>query len=80
MPELQNMNYNDRLIKLKLYFLDYRRKTGDMIQLFKILKGLEDITVENIFQYLSLIQEDITLNCFNQGVTKVLDSIILQLK
>ena len=39
-PELKELSYTERLTKLNLFSLDYRRKRGDMIQLFKILNGI----------------------------------------
>ena len=39
-PELKELSYTVRLTKLNLFSLDYRRKRGDMIQLFKILNGI----------------------------------------
>ena len=36
-PELVNINYTDRLKRLNLPTLKYRRKRGDLIQVFKIL-------------------------------------------
>lgn len=50
-PELNGLGYTERLTRLKLFSMDYRRKRGDMIQLFKILKGFEDISVESMFTF-----------------------------
>ena len=41
-PELSNKSYKDRLKALHLPTLKYRRYRGDMIELFKILKGIYD--------------------------------------
>ena len=48
-PELVNINYTDRLKKLNLPTLKYRRKRGDLIQVFKILNGHYDINWEDFF-------------------------------
>ena len=37
-PELKDIPYEDRLRRLKLPALVYRRRRGDMIQTYKILK------------------------------------------
>ena len=37
-----NLEYEDRLAVLKLPSLEYRRARGDMIETFKILRGLYD--------------------------------------
>jgi hypothetical protein len=37
-PTLKNMEYNERLKKLKMPTLKYRRMRGDMIEVFKSLE------------------------------------------
>ena len=49
-PELKDMTYTERLKKLKLPSLAHRRRRGDMIQTFKIIKGIEDIPSERFFR------------------------------
>jgi len=41
-PELSNKLYSDRLKNLNLPTLKYRHHRGDMIELFKIIKGMYD--------------------------------------
>jgi hypothetical protein len=41
-PEMKNLNYEERLRKLKLPTLGYRRVRGDMIEMYKIIKGKYD--------------------------------------
>ena len=48
-PELVNINYTDRLKMLNLPTLKYRRIRGDLIQVFKILNGHNDINWEDFF-------------------------------
>jgi hypothetical protein len=36
---MKNLNYEERLRKLKLPTLEYRRVRGDMIETYKIIKG-----------------------------------------
>ena len=45
---LRHLNYKQRLIKLNLPTMKYRRHRGDMIEVFKILHGIydRDITEE----------------------------------
>ena len=50
-PELKELSYTERLTKLNLFSLDYRRKRGDMIQLFKILNGIENIDANTMFTF-----------------------------
>ena len=40
--KLSNKPYKDRLMALNLPTLKYRRYRGDMIELFKIVKGIYD--------------------------------------
>ena len=44
-PEMKNLNYEERLRKLKLPTLGYRRVRGDMIEMYKIIKGKYDKSV-----------------------------------
>ena len=41
-PELKNLSYPERLKKLNLPTLSYRRHRGDMIELYKTMNGLYD--------------------------------------
>ena len=49
-PGFKNMSYEDRLQKLKLPTLAYRRKRGDMIETYKITSGTYDATLPPLFQ------------------------------
>ena len=40
-PNLHNKPYQERLQKLKLYSMEYRRKRGEMIQVYKIIDRVE---------------------------------------
>jgi ribonuclease P/MRP protein subunit RPP40 len=40
-PELRHLEYEDRQKALKLTTLEIKRLKGDLIQVFKILKGFE---------------------------------------
>ncbi|CAG2220332.1 unnamed protein product [Mytilus edulis] len=52
-PDIRHLSYEDRLKVLKLPSLTHRRRRGDMIQAFKILKGIEDISYERFFTVIS---------------------------
>jgi hypothetical protein len=41
-PSLKNMEYNQRLRKLNMPMLKYRRARGNRIKVFKILNGIYD--------------------------------------
>ena len=43
--ELRGMEYEERLEALGLTTLDIRRKRGDMIQIYKIMKGVETVGI-----------------------------------
>ena len=50
-PTLKNMEYNERLKKLKMCTLKYRRMRGDMIEVFKIINGIYDpLTTVDMFE------------------------------
>ena len=42
-PEIKDLSYEERLRELNLPTLEYRRRRGDLIQMFKILHGIDDI-------------------------------------
>ena len=48
-PELRHLPYPERLTKLGLTTLNIRRLRGDLIETFKILKGIEDIDATKLF-------------------------------
>ena len=48
--DLKDKPYQDRLKKLNLFSMEYRRQRGDMIQVYKILKGMDRLDAESLFQ------------------------------
>ncbi len=48
-PSLKELPYQDRLRRLGLPTLAYRRLRGDLIQVYKIMHGLNDIDKEKLF-------------------------------
>jgi hypothetical protein len=49
-PSLQNLPYEERLQRLKLPSLEYRRARGDMIQTYKILNNIDALDPGNFFE------------------------------
>ena len=49
MPALRNLPYEERLKRLNLTTLEERRKRGDLIETFKILKGFDKIEPSTLF-------------------------------
>ena len=49
LPELRNLPYKERLMKLKLPTLAYGRVNGYLIQTYKIIHGFESIPMERCF-------------------------------
>ncbi|MBN3302039.1 PLCZ1 phosphodiesterase, partial [Amia calva] len=47
---LKGMSYSERLRELNLFTLEQRRLSGDLIQVFKIMKGIDHIKPEELFQ------------------------------
>jgi len=58
-PGLSNKSYVERLKVLNLPTLKYRRYRGDMIELFKILKGIYDPSCVPQFDLVQLSEENI---------------------
>ena len=54
-PTLKSLNYEERLRKLGLPTLAYRRARGDMIETYKILRGIYD---EDVCHDIFVLQED----------------------
>lgn len=50
-PSIADRSYSDRLQALDLPSLVHRRMRGDIIQTFKIVKGIEDVPVEDYFAF-----------------------------
>ena len=51
-PGFDEISYEERLRRLKLPSLQYRRKRGDMIQTFKIMRGFDRIDPAVFFKFL----------------------------
>ena len=48
-PDLKDKPYQERLKCLKLYSMEYRRRRGDMIQVYKILNEMDRLETSNFF-------------------------------
>ena len=48
-PGLARLSYEERLKETGLYTLERRRLRGDMIEMFKIMKGIDKISVDELF-------------------------------
>ena len=51
LPQLSNLCYEDRLKQLSLSTLMYRRNRMDMIQVFKIVQNIDDISMNGLFEF-----------------------------
>ena len=50
-PALRGLSYTERLQVLNLPSMDYRRKRFDMIQVYKIIHGIDDIDMNVFFKF-----------------------------
>ena len=56
-PRLRNKSYEERLRELNLFNLSKRRMRGDLIEVYKIFKGFDNLNVDN---YFSLDRSNVT--------------------
>ena len=49
-PSMRYYSYEERLKFFNLTTLDTRRIRGDLIEIFKILKGYEDVNAQTFFE------------------------------
>ncbi|XP_077984552.1 uncharacterized protein LOC144439155 [Glandiceps talaboti] len=49
-PELRNLSYADRLRTLNITTLEERRRRGDLIQVFRLIKGFDKSDYELLFK------------------------------
>ena len=49
LPGFRHLSYRERLNKLGLYSLERRRLRGDLIEVFKILRGIDRVDVNRLF-------------------------------
>ena len=48
-PGMSGLAYDERLTALGLYSLEFRRLTGDLIETYRIMKGVDGVDVERMF-------------------------------
>ena len=70
LPELRHLSYSERLQELNLSTLLYRRKRADMIQVFKIMKGFDDIRIEDFFEFADSTTRGHSLKLFKPRFVK----------
>ena len=47
-PRLSNLTYEERIAKIEILSMEYRRMCGDMIMVYKVLNGY-DPSLEHLF-------------------------------
>ena len=65
-PTLKELNYEERLKKLKLPTLVYRRIRGDMIETYKILNNIYDNAASNFLKCRNRLEQNYTLRGHHQ--------------
>ena len=51
---IRHMTYRERLIALNLYSLTYRRRRGDLIQVYRIVHSHDNLKVTDFFNYIGV--------------------------
>jgi ribonucleases P/MRP protein subunit RPP40 len=63
-PSMRNYSYEERLKFFNLTTLETRRIRGDLIEVFKILKGYEDVNIQTFFELSKLRTRKHSLQLF----------------
>jgi len=63
---MQVLNYNDRLKQLGLMKIEGRRIRCDLAETFKIVNGKYDINPELFFNWMKVVEGDMTKNCLRK--------------
>ena len=66
-PGFKELSYQERLSRLKLPTLSYRRVRGDMIEMYKILTGKYDTRVSNFVNLKKMSPGDIAIKLIKSG-------------
>ena len=48
-PSLRNLSYEERLKRLSMFLLKLRKLRGDMIEVFKIIHGIDKVNLGKLF-------------------------------
>ena len=62
-PHVRNLEYNQRLSMLGLESLECRRMKIDMVQLYKILRGIDKVDISEVFE---IVQSNTRTNAFKR--------------
>ncbi|XP_072443501.1 RNA-directed DNA polymerase from mobile element jockey isoform X1 [Chiloscyllium punctatum] len=57
LPGMENRSYEDRLRVLGLFSLERRRMTGDLIEVYKIIRGIDRVDSQRLFPW---VQQSVT--------------------
>ena len=57
-PSLRNLPYEERLKRLGMFSLRHRRLRGDMIEVFKVIHGIDKVNLENLFVRMRMKEQE----------------------
>ena len=49
LPGLEGVSYRERLSRLGLYSLERRRMRGDLIEIYKIMRGIDRVDAQSLY-------------------------------
>ena len=78
LPGMEGISYEERLEKCGLFSLERRRLRGDLIEVYKIMRGMDRVDSQNFFPgWKSQLLGGVGLRCEGQGLKEMYEADFL---